>query len=193
MGCKFVPKRLLGRLRDVAESDSGHIAHAVCYSERSSGRSLAAKALCGARPGPKSVGWGTYDEEEVTCPKCLARLSDPPVFTITKAIDNSSEMLLIKYNLLENGEVCGHWFLRTNHQDFFGLRLSWGIHFIEEFRGCCCFLGCKRSEYLISEVASKHEKGNIIYVKRTRLNDEQKRSEGLFGRMETEGYVKVVE
>jgi hypothetical protein len=80
--------------------------------------------------------------------------------------------------------------LRTNHQDFLNGRLSWGIHFKEEFRGCCCFLGCNRGEFLITEVAMNHESGEVIYVKRSRLN---KDSTGLFERMEAKGYVRIFE
>jgi hypothetical protein len=28
-------------------------------------------ALCGAEPGKKSAGWSEWDDDEVTCPKCL--------------------------------------------------------------------------------------------------------------------------
>jgi len=184
MGCKFVPKRLLGRLRNGAESDSGHIAHAVCHSERSS-----AKALCGARPGPKSVGWGTYDEEEVTCPKCLERLSNPPVFTIEKQISSVGEVESADYKLFQNGEYCGYWCIRSNHPDYEGRPFSWKIHFIDEFRGCFCFLNCSRAEYLIREVASGWEKERI-HVKQSRLNED---SRCLFRRLAGEGIVIIVE
>ncbi len=186
MPCKFLPKRLLERLRDGYETDSGDIVHAVCRSERG----LSWMALCGAKPREKSAGWGTYDEEDIICPKCLEKLINPPEFKIARTIEPSSEMLLIQYDLLQDGEVCGYWLLRINHQNFFNGPLSWGIYFKDEFRGCCCFLDCNRSDFLISEVATKHESGGTIYVKRFRLN---KYSTGLFERMEAKGFVKIGE
>lgn len=36
-------------------------------------------ALCGARPGRRSVGWATENELPVDCPKCLKKLETKPM------------------------------------------------------------------------------------------------------------------
>ena len=65
---------MLGRLANGGEKDKGTRLHAIPDGSR--------KALCGAAPGPRSVGWkedwgdapkpGIVD---VTCPKCRASRS----------------------------------------------------------------------------------------------------------------------
>lgn len=57
---------LLGRLANGAERDHGIHYHAVPLGTN--------KALCGAKPGRRSVGWSTYFRETVTCPECLKKL-----------------------------------------------------------------------------------------------------------------------
>ena len=61
---------MLGRLRDGAERDKGHLLHAVTEIGR---------ALCGATPGPRSVGWADHpdrikDVSETTCVRCRRAL-----------------------------------------------------------------------------------------------------------------------
>jgi hypothetical protein len=58
---------LTGRCMNGAERDHGTRAHAVPIGER--------KALCGAKPGRRSVGWSSYRESTVTCPRCLKKLA----------------------------------------------------------------------------------------------------------------------
>lgn len=60
--------QLLGRLRNGAARDHGILNHAVKLGEW--------KAVCGAQPGRRSVGWvRAYDlEEGVTCPRCIKRM-----------------------------------------------------------------------------------------------------------------------
>jgi predicted amidophosphoribosyltransferase len=58
---------MLGRLSNGFESDHGTKQHAVRFGERG--------AVCGARPGKRSVGWSTpYGERVVTCPRCAKKL-----------------------------------------------------------------------------------------------------------------------
>jgi hypothetical protein len=188
MGCKFVAKTMLGSPGEGTVSELCLVSHAVCSREIGT----RGKALCGASPGFDRQGWGDYEDDEVTCRKCLEILNAAPVLKIVRTIEDHSEMHLVKYELMENDELCGQWLIRTNHQDYYGLLLSWGIYFKEEYRRCSCFTGCNYSEYLISEVATKHEAGNTIYVKTSRLGDEKGLSKELFERMATAGYVKLV-
>ena len=60
------PMTLAGRLANGAERDHGQVVHAVREGD----------ALCGAKPGRRSVGWVLpYPEDKsVNCPKCLARV-----------------------------------------------------------------------------------------------------------------------
>jgi hypothetical protein len=57
---------MLGRLRNEFQRDSGTRFHAVRFDSY--------KAICGAEPGRRSVGWSLYHGEEVTCPRCLKKL-----------------------------------------------------------------------------------------------------------------------
>ncbi len=64
--------RMLGRLRDGCERDGGVRYHALDLN-RKGGR-----ALCGARPGQRSVGWADHPDamrevSETTCPRCLSK------------------------------------------------------------------------------------------------------------------------
>jgi hypothetical protein len=60
---------MLGRLSNGFESDHGTRYHAVKFGSH--------KAVCGAQPGRRSVGW-TFDPrghgKEITCPRCIAKL-----------------------------------------------------------------------------------------------------------------------
>jgi len=80
---------LLGRLSNGAEADRGTRAHAVAYktiqrppcSFNEWGRNRdpandtveAEVALCGAKPGRRSVGWNFDGDKSVTCPRCAER------------------------------------------------------------------------------------------------------------------------
>jgi len=84
---------LLGRLSNGSQSDHGTRYHAVVrrmVKNPNAGKVLdngyvlpekveRSVALCGARPGRRSVGWdfenfSTHLGTEVTCPRCLERL-----------------------------------------------------------------------------------------------------------------------
>lgn len=63
---------MLGRLTDGAERDKGTRRHAKRLGEW--------RALCGAAPGPRSVGWADHPDQikpvsETNCPRCLKRLN----------------------------------------------------------------------------------------------------------------------
>lgn len=62
------PLRLAGRCADGAERDSGRLHHAVPYYQLS--------ALCGARPGRLSAGWGSEAGESVTCLRCIRKIRE---------------------------------------------------------------------------------------------------------------------
>lgn len=55
--------RLTGRCANGAERDGGTRYHAIPLGKY--------KALCGAEPGRRSVGWSVYRGNKVTCPRCL--------------------------------------------------------------------------------------------------------------------------
>lgn len=78
---------MLGRLSDGFQSDHGKRAHAVVRRmvtdvSRRTGEKITVErsvALCGARPGRRSVGWdfenySDYLKTEVTCPRCVEKL-----------------------------------------------------------------------------------------------------------------------
>jgi len=88
----FVSGKLLGRLASGFESDKGKLIHALTrkISKRPPcpyndfGRKeihnddyYIEVALCGAKPGRKSVGWD-YSETVVTCEKCLKKINKEP-------------------------------------------------------------------------------------------------------------------
>lgn len=60
--------QLAGRCRNGAERDHGRLYHALPEDGY--------VALCGAKPGRRSVGWSSHTGTEVTCPRCLKRLAD---------------------------------------------------------------------------------------------------------------------
>jgi hypothetical protein len=66
----IVPRQMMGRLSDGRARDHGKIVHATigtasyCHG----------KAICGAKPGPRSAGWSDA-ESAVTCPKCLKKMA----------------------------------------------------------------------------------------------------------------------
>jgi hypothetical protein len=57
--------RLAGRCRNGYERDGGTRVHAITDKW---------KSLCGAKPGPKSQGWSSWEEEAATCPRCIDKL-----------------------------------------------------------------------------------------------------------------------
>lgn len=80
---------LLGRLVSDLQSDHGILVHCVidrpckrppCPFNDFGRKSIpndnysAWIGLCGAKPGKRSVGW-SYVADNVTCPKCLAKLA----------------------------------------------------------------------------------------------------------------------
>lgn len=65
----IIPLRKTGRCASGAERDGGTIYHGVMK-----GGHPWAKALCGAVPGRRGNGWGTYPGDKVTCPKCLKKI-----------------------------------------------------------------------------------------------------------------------
>jgi len=50
---------LAGRCRSGADQ-TGHVVHVL----------VSGRALCGREPGARSAGWSTYNDQEITCPKC---------------------------------------------------------------------------------------------------------------------------
>lgn len=60
---------LAGRCVNGAERDHGTLFHALPVGN-------GYVALCGAKPGRRSVGWSDYGKHnEVTCPRCIAKLA----------------------------------------------------------------------------------------------------------------------
>lgn len=59
---------MLGRLSNGAERDKGRVVHGVDDSMPDYGQG---KALCGAEPGRRSVGWHLRSDLSITCPRCL--------------------------------------------------------------------------------------------------------------------------
>lgn len=80
--------KLAGRCADGAERDRGRRAHALPVN--AAGR-VDDRALCGAAPGRRSAGWSSWDEQAVTCPRCLVRLPAPEI-----AIAPAGEIWLCK-------------------------------------------------------------------------------------------------
>lgn len=60
------PRHLLGSCASGSESDKGRLSHGVVGDSWT--------ALCGAKPGSRSAGWAEYDDAEVTCKRCLAKM-----------------------------------------------------------------------------------------------------------------------
>lgn len=64
---------MAGRCANGAESDRGRIWHARALRGDGYGEEA---ALCGKKPGGKSVGWSLYPGNYPTCPKCLEVLRE---------------------------------------------------------------------------------------------------------------------
>lgn len=74
---------LTGRLANGAERDCGTLWHAVSDDSYS--------ALCGARPGRRSGGWGPFEPKElqdpnqpITCPRCLKKMQKAQAASIAE-------------------------------------------------------------------------------------------------------------
>ncbi|WP_267122940.1 hypothetical protein [Xanthomonas sacchari] len=69
--------KLAGRCANGLERGQGSNLHAIPSSQvrRQGGFTEAAgKALCGAEPGRRSVGWTVCEQQPVSCPRCLRAL-----------------------------------------------------------------------------------------------------------------------
>jgi hypothetical protein len=184
MACEFVAKRMFSGRGEDHEPDTGTVHHAVCRSSEG----CLTSSLCGVDANEIGAGWRVDDEDRVTCAKCLERLENPPVFTIDKVSSSVEDVESVDYRLYQDGEYCGYWCIRSNEQELDGRPLSWTISFLDQYRGCFCFLNCSRAECLIRKVARDWEE-EIIYVRRSRLNYE---SERLFERLERAGVVQII-
>ena len=63
---RFKIRRLTGRCSNGYERDAGSRNHAVPTGSH--------VAVCGATYGRRSAGWSEYEEEEITCPRCLKKI-----------------------------------------------------------------------------------------------------------------------
>lgn len=72
---QVIPSTKTGRCANGYERDQGKIVHAVMAteSEMNWGAYWLA-AMCGTKPGTRSVGWCDRKDLVVTCPKCLKKL-----------------------------------------------------------------------------------------------------------------------
>ncbi len=73
------PGVMQGRLCNEFQGGHGKRYHAVPLEEGETQETKISytkrKAMCGAKPGPRSVGWATEDKgAEVNCPRCLKKL-----------------------------------------------------------------------------------------------------------------------
>lgn len=74
MNIRTLPASLAGRCANGHERDQGSRVHAVPHSEELERNGYVIdRALCGAKPGPRSAGWSYTGQRTVTCPKCIAR------------------------------------------------------------------------------------------------------------------------
>ena len=70
---KYQAMKLMGRLADGCERGQGSRYHALPVGTQDYSHG---EALCGARAGRRSGGWGKRDgHDEVTCPRCVSRLN----------------------------------------------------------------------------------------------------------------------
>lgn len=68
----YIATTLLGRLANGAERDHGRVVHGLAIDKGNGKKDI---AFCGAKPGRRSVGWSWHHEKDVTCPRCLKRIS----------------------------------------------------------------------------------------------------------------------
>ncbi len=64
---------MVGTLRTGNQGDQGRRLHLVSEDECGVWSGVG-KALCGAKPGPRSIGWGDVRAEPADCPRCVAKL-----------------------------------------------------------------------------------------------------------------------
>jgi hypothetical protein len=70
-----LPASLAGRCANGYERGQGVRVHAVPYTDDLARNGYAIqRALCGAKPGPRSAGWSYSGMRLVTCPTCLRAL-----------------------------------------------------------------------------------------------------------------------
>jgi hypothetical protein len=69
----LMPARLGGRCADGYERGQGSKQHAVEWNGM---MFIKCAALCGARPGSRSVGWCERPELPITCPRCLKKMKE---------------------------------------------------------------------------------------------------------------------
>ena len=69
-------RSMAGRCANGAERDHGTRFHALPFDGTTEWGDDTSRAICGAEPGRRSVGWSSWgSDHEVTCPRCLARLA----------------------------------------------------------------------------------------------------------------------
>lgn len=69
-----LPASLAGRCANGYERGRGFRVHAVPRSnELERNGYCLTRALCGAKPGPRSAGWSYFGQRAVTCPRCAAK------------------------------------------------------------------------------------------------------------------------
>lgn len=70
----YTAAKLAGRCSDGYERGQGMRVHALADARRPDATTVYGTALCGAKPGRRSVGWTPMDGTEITCPQCLKKL-----------------------------------------------------------------------------------------------------------------------
>lgn len=69
-----LPASLAGRCASGRERGQGMRVHAVPRSDELERNDYCVtRALCGAKPGPRSAGWSYFGQRAVTCPRCATQ------------------------------------------------------------------------------------------------------------------------
>lgn len=72
---EYLAATLAGRCSNGYERDQGRKVHAVPHTDTLARNGYATHpAACGAKPGPRSVGWSLRQDLPINCPKCLKRM-----------------------------------------------------------------------------------------------------------------------